>query len=243
MKLFLSILLTAFSVLFLFLAPSFFMPELEKNIYSVREEQKQSNFEGFLTLWHVADYPNSGRSQLNACIRRTEKKYLHVYIQAETLNSKTALDRMQQGEYPDIISFSAGFFEDPSKLMQVEPNPAILEKLAQTCLWKGGQYAYPFMLTAKFPGPEEELGDASRIKIYVQYIGFFKTEDQKKQEMYMNFATYLLSETMQKNLVKMNCVPVVSTPDLYETEDDYTMVYSAISESLHFPDAFPGPLV
>jgi hypothetical protein len=69
MKLFLSILLTAFSVLFLIFAPSFFMPELEKNIYSVREEQKESNFEGFLTLWHVADYPNSGRAQLNA-VRR-----------------------------------------------------------------------------------------------------------------------------------------------------------------------------
>jgi len=219
------------------------MPELEKNIYSVREEQKESNFEGFLTLWHVADYPNSGRAQLNACIKQIEKKYLHVYIQAETLNGKTARDRMRKGEFPDIISFSAGFFEDPSNLMRVMPQPAVLQKLAQTCLWKGEPYAFPFMLTAKFPGLEEELNDASRVVIHVQYVGFAKTEDQKKYEMCMNLASLLLSESMQKNLVKLNCVPVVSTPGLFETEDDYTMVYSAISESLYFPPAFPGPLV
>lgn len=242
MKLFLSILLTAFSILFLILAPSFFMPELEKNIYSVREERKESNFEGFLTLWHVADYPNSGRAQLNAAIRRIEKKYLHVYIEAETLNGKTALDRMQKGEFPDILSFSAGFLKDPSLLARVAPNGAVIQKLQDTCLWENAQYAYPYMLTAIFPSPEEELGDASRIGIHVQYIAFAKTKDQKKHAMCMNLASLLLSEAMQKNLVKMNCVPVVTVPGLYETEDDYTMVYTAITESLRFPAAFPGPL-
>lgn len=243
MKLFLSILLTVFSILFLILAPSFFMPELEKNIYSVREEQKESNFEGFLTLWHVADYPNSGRAQLNAAVRRIEKKYLHVYIEAETLNGKTALDRMQKGEFLDILSFPAGFLEDPSLLAQVAPDGTILQKLQDACLWKGGQYAYPYMLTAIFPSPEEELGDASRIAVHVQYIAFAKTEDQKKKAMCMNLASLLLSESMQKNLVKMNCIPVITAPGLYETEDETTMVYTAITESLHFPAVFPGPLV
>ena len=240
MKSALSALLCVFSIVFLFLAPSFFMPELEKNIYTVREEQKQSNFEGFLTLWHVADYPNSGRTQLNRCISQIEKQNLHVFIEAENLNSKTALSRIQKGEFPDILSFSAGFLNDPANLAEVAPNDTVLLKLQDTCLSGGSQFAYPYMVTAAFPGADEELNSASRVDIHVQYIGFKQTDDTKKTDMYMKITGLLLSQSMQKSLIKMNAVPVCNYPDLYDTEDNYSVVYTAISESLSFKNAFGG---
>ena len=237
MKRVLSIILSVFSVFFLFFAPSFFIPELEKNIYTVREEKKQSNFEGFLSLWHIADYPNSCRSQLNRCISQIEKKNLHVFIEAESLNSKTAAERMRKGEFPDIISFSAGFLEDSENLAQLAGNKTVLSKLQDTCMDKGKQYAYPYMVTARFPSAEEELNSASRVAIYVQYIAFADTEDTKKYEIYMKIANSLLSEGMQKELIKKNCVPVCNYPGLYETEDNYSMVYVALTESLQFRNA------
>jgi hypothetical protein len=240
MKRVLSMILSAFSVFFLLFSPSFFIPELEKNIYTVREEKRQENFEGFLTLWHIADYPNSCRSQLNKCIKQIEKQNLHVFIDAESLSAKTAAERMGKGEFPDIISFSAGFLEDSQNLSELAPNDAILEKLKDTCMTEGKQYAYPYMVTARFPPAEEELNSSSRVLIYVQYIAFAKTEDQKKYELYEKFANLLLSEDMQKNLIKMNCVPVCNYPALYETEDNYSMVYVAITESLRFRKAFGG---
>lgn len=240
MKRVLSIILSVFSVFFLFFAPSFFIPELEKNIYTVREEKKQSNFEGFLTLWHISDYPNSGRSQLNKCIRQIEKQNLHVFIEAENLNSKTAAARISKGEFPDIISFSAGFFEDSGSLAQLSGNETVLSKLQDTCMADGRQYACPYMVTALFPGAEEELNSASRVSIYVQYIAFAKTEDTKKYTLYIKIVNTLLSESMQRNLIKMNCVPVCNYPGLYETEDNYSMVYVALSESLQFQGAFGG---
>lgn len=243
MKRVLSIILSVFSVFFLFFSPSFFIPELEKNIYTVREEKKHSNFEGFLTLWHIADYPNSCRTQLNKCVRQIEKQNLHVFIESESLNSKNAAERMRKGEFPDIISFSAGFLEDPQNVSELAPNETVLAKLQDTCMSEGKQYAYPYMVTARFPGAEEELNSASRVMIYVQYIAFSKTEDEKKYELYMKFADCLLSSSMQKNLVEMNCVPVCDYPGLYETEDNYSMVYVALTESLRFRKAFGGELV
>ncbi len=243
MKRVLSIILSVLSVFFLFFAPSFFIPELEKNIYTVREEKKQSNFEGFLTLWHIADYPNSGRSQLNKCIRQIEKKNLHVFIEAESLSSKTAAERMRKGEFPDILSFSAGSFGDPLSLALLEPNETVIPKLQDTCMTDGKQYAYPYMVTARFPGAEEELNSASRVMIYVQYIAFSKTGDEKKSQLYMKFADLLLSESMQKNLIELNCVPVCNYPGLYETEDNYSMVYDALTESLRFKNAFGSGIV
>ena len=69
---------------------------------------------------------------------------------------------------------------------------------------EGRQYAYPYMVTARFPSAEEELNSASRVKIYVQYIAFTNTEDEKKYALYMKIADALLSESMQKNLIKIN---------------------------------------
>ncbi len=238
MKLAVSLILSIFSIVFLIFAPSFFMPELEKNIYTVREQQKQAQFEGFLTLWHVSDYPNSGRAQLNRCISQIEKQNLHVFIDAKNLNPKMALDLMQKGQFPDIISFSTGLFSGPGQLAQVASNEFVLPKLQATCESGGKQYAYPYMVTAKFPGAEEELTSASTVDIRVQYIGFTPTQDAKKYTLYMKFANLLLSQDMQKNLVKINCVPTTNYPALYETEDNYTVVYEAISGSLAFQNAF-----
>lgn len=240
MKLVLAIILSAFSIIFLLLAPSFFMPELEKNIYTVREEQKQAQFEGFLTLWHVADYPNSGRAQLNRCITQIEKQNLHVFIDAKNINSKIALDLMQKGQFPDIISFAPGLFSGLPPLVQLAPGDFILPKLQATCQTGGKQYAYPYIVTAAFPGGEEELTAESRVDIHVQYIGFAPTDDAKKYTLYMKFANLLMSESMQKNLVKTNSVPTTTYPGLYETEDNYSVVYEAISGSLEFQNAFGG---
>ena len=238
MKLALAVVLSVLSIIFLLFAPSLFMPELEKNIYTVREEQRQDNFEGFLTLWHIADYPNSGRAQLNRCISQIEKQNLHVFIDAKNLTVKSASDLIQKGQFPDIISFSSGLFEDPSALTQVPPHKAILPKLQATCEWDGRQYAYPYMVTATFPGAEEELTNASRVDIHLQYIGFKPTDDSKKYAMYLKITDNLLSEGMQKNLVKMNCVPVTNYTGLYETEDNYSIVYTALTQSLSFQNAF-----
>jgi hypothetical protein len=238
MKLALSLVLSALSVFFLVFAPSLFMPELEKNIYTVREEQRQEQFEGFLTLWHVSDYPNSGRAQLNRCTSQIEKQNLHVFIDSKNLNTKMALDLMQKGQFPDIISFSSGLFTGPSSLVQVAPNESVLLKLQATCVSEGKQYAYPYMVTAKFPGAEEELTPASQVDIRVQYIGFKPTDDAKKYALYMKLANLLLSESMQKNLIKTNCVPTTNYVGLYETEDNYSVVYEALSNSLMFQNAF-----
>lgn len=238
MKQAVAIVLSVFSLIFLFFAPSFFMPELEKNIYTVRDEQKQAQFEGFLTLWHVAGYPNSGRAQLNKCISQIEKQNLHVFIDAKNLTPKMALDLMQKGQFPDIISFAPGLFADPSSLIQVTPSDLVLPKLQAACIWDGKQYAYPFMVTAAFPSAEEELTAESRVDIHVQYIAFKPTDDAKKYTLYTKFAGLLLSEDMQKNLVEINSVPTTTYPDLYETEDNYSGVYEAISASLEFQNAF-----
>ena len=112
MRKFFCLIMAAICVAFILTAPAFIADGLGKSIYEVKEERKNTRYEGKIELWHVVSFKtpqSSGYSLLCSRMRELEKQIPYVYIEVSGMTIEEAKKRMQAGERPDVISYPKGF--------------------------------------------------------------------------------------------------------------------------------------
>lgn len=96
-------------------------------------------FQGVLSLWHISEWRtggSSGAAFLQKRITQFEGQNPHVFISIRTLTSEEALQALQSGEKPDIISYPYGK-EMPLEMAALPAVDTMFSDLPNT--------AYPYM--------------------------------------------------------------------------------------------------
>ncbi len=136
--------LCALAVFFLIATPSLIYNGLKRDVYYLREKQKEGRYTGSLTMWHVVSFKTGGEtgsSYLAARIRDFEKINPYVFIDLTSLTAAEAEEKLKTGELPDLISFPLGFPIHPDELASLPALQNILPAYARS----GGGKAYPYM--------------------------------------------------------------------------------------------------
>ena len=128
--------------IFLVCAPGLIVSGVGKNIYTLRAEQEGDPYKGILQMWHIVSFKTPGQSGvsfLQEQITNFEKQNAYVFIELSSLTPQEAQARMQEGEFPDIVSFPLGFFSDSSRFTQLPETDLFLPA------YHADSYAYPYM--------------------------------------------------------------------------------------------------
>ncbi len=135
-------------VLLLVLAPSVILEGLQKNTYTLREEEQSANYTGNLSLWHIVSFKtggNTGISFLRNRIREFEKNNPYVFIDLTALDMEEAGALLAAGQTPDILSFPLGFIENSDFLAALPAADGLLQAYRSAGILNGITYAYPYM--------------------------------------------------------------------------------------------------
>ncbi len=141
MKKVICILLAVACIAFLILSPAFIASGLGKSIYEVKEERRQTRYEGHIELWHVVSFKtpsSSGYSFVTGRMRALERQLPYVYIDVHGMTAEEASERLAKGERPDVISYPMGFIGEEG-LLKLE-----LKGFAQPFKQRS-PCAYPYM--------------------------------------------------------------------------------------------------
>lgn len=136
-----------FSALLL-LSPAFLLQGIHKNVYRLWEEQRQEEYTGNLTLWHIVSFKTGGEtgvSYLQSRIRAFEKNHPYVFITLRALTVQEAETALAQGEFPDILSFPLGFPVRAEQFCSLPEQRALLKPYRGVGRDHGALYAYPYM--------------------------------------------------------------------------------------------------
>lgn len=112
MKKLIHITLLALLAVFLFCAPAAIAHGVQMNIYTLREDAKNSQYQGNIKIWHVVSFKthgSSGVSFLKARASAFEKSSPYVYLSVEGMTPEEAREKIKNGEAPDVISYPKGF--------------------------------------------------------------------------------------------------------------------------------------
>ena len=134
---------------FLFFAPSILVSGVKKNVYTIKEEQKTSGYQGIVRIWHVVSWRTgrgAGVTHLKKCATAFEKNNLNLFIEIEGMTPMEAKDRMAKGEKPDLISYPNGFFENVYGLEKLDVDQSlVLHNLVKSGMSGTGVYGAPYM--------------------------------------------------------------------------------------------------
>ena len=85
---------------------------LERDQYREWLEPEEEEFSGVISVWHVVGfkpYMGSVGAWLKKIADRAERRHFGVYFEVESISEAEAEAKLQNGEFPDVISFPAGF--------------------------------------------------------------------------------------------------------------------------------------
>ncbi len=114
---FISILLIPVIILFIIYLPRYADTELHRNRFTEWLSREEEAYSGSISIWHVVGfkpYIGSMGTFLKSRAKAVEKKHFGVYIDIEAITLEEAEKRMLDGEFPDAISFPAGFLGSES---------------------------------------------------------------------------------------------------------------------------------
>lgn len=143
MKKGLSFFLCLFLMVFLVLAPMLIGDGIGKNIYRLKKEKQEDAFRGTLEFWHVVSFKTpvgSGYEYLKQHCIRFERNTPYVFVDLKGMTVEEAKRRMNEGEYPDLISYPAGTF-DENKMTSLEKPVNIIP-----CLSDVSEKSVPYMM-------------------------------------------------------------------------------------------------
>ena len=75
-------------------------------------DPEAEEFSGVINVWHVVGfkpYMGSVGAWLKKIADRAERRHFGVYFEVESISEAEAEAKLQNGEFPDVISFPAGF--------------------------------------------------------------------------------------------------------------------------------------
>lgn len=95
-------------------------------------------YKGILTLWHISGWRTGGTSfeaYLSKRIKDFEANYAYAFIELESLSFEDAVQALESGEAPDLISYQQG--QNPGVTLQKLPS-------ANTIVPNTGDDAWPY---------------------------------------------------------------------------------------------------
>ena len=104
--------LLAAVLLFMIYLPKCAGKMLERDQYREWLEPEEEEFSGVINVWHVVrfkPYMGSVGAWLKKIADRAERRHFGVFFEVESISEAEAESRLQNGEFPDVISFPAGF--------------------------------------------------------------------------------------------------------------------------------------
>lgn len=104
--------LLAAVLLFMIYLPKCAGKMLERDQYREWLEPEEEEFSGVINVWHVVGfkpYMGSVGAWLKKIADRAERRHFGVYFEVESISETEAEAKLQNGEFPDVISFPAGF--------------------------------------------------------------------------------------------------------------------------------------
>ena len=104
--------LLAAVLLFMIYLPKCAGKMLERDQYREWLEPEEEEFSGVINVWHVVrfkPYMGSVGAWLKKIADRAERRHFGVYFEVESISETEAEAKLQNGEFPDVISFPAGF--------------------------------------------------------------------------------------------------------------------------------------
>ena len=142
MKKFFRLVFSLLMIAFIVLSPSFIKDGIDKSVYTLRKEEKDSKYTGMLELWHIVSFKTperSGTSLLSTRAGVFEKQNTYVYIDLYAMTAEEAKEKLNAGERPDIISFPLGFIAE-EELGDLEKTHKLMPAYSDLCT-----NAYPYM--------------------------------------------------------------------------------------------------
>lgn len=226
-----SVILSVFTVFYIFLIPSTIYENLDINIYTQQEKNADPTYKGIVTLWNVG----APSAAVNKLISYTEKKYTRFFIEKETVSHEEAQSRISGGEYPDIIIFSRGVFSGAPPLHPLEEPRDINSHITETAKQNGILYALPFMADVHFP--DAESGETTA-PVTLFYIAVPTQKFDFKEEFLCKAIYRSLDEKFQKYLAENSYIPLTESKNLYETENMYCVAKDEITANVNFKNIF-----
>ena len=230
-KFVISVILSVFTVFYIFLIPSTIYENLDINIYTQQEKNAEPTYKGIVTLWNVG----APSAAVNKLISYTEKMYTRFFIEKENVSSAEAQTRLSCGEYPDIIIFSHGLFSQNPPLCPIEENPPVSESITNTAKQNNVLYALPFMADVHFP--DAESGETTA-PVTLWYIAVPTQKFDFKEEFLCKAIYRSLDEKFQKYLAENSYIPLIESKNLYETENMYCVAKDEITANVNFKNIF-----
>lgn len=146
---FISIVLIPIIILFIVFLPRCVDDELHRNRFEEWLDHEKEEYTGSISVWHVVGfrpYIGSVGNIIKDAAKSVEKRHFGVYITVTALSAEDAAQRMANGEFPDALSFPAGFIDESRLRAFTEDETAGFERLADL---SGGElnsviYALPF---------------------------------------------------------------------------------------------------
>lgn len=149
-----SIALIPLIALFIVQLPNYAAYELHRNRFNEWLMHEDEPFSGSISIWHIVEfkpYIGSLGNLLKAAAELIEKKHFGVYLNIEAMSADEAEGRMAGGEYPDVISFPAGF-NDESILQALDAaDVEIFESLTECSIGRVNSttYALPYAASCR----------------------------------------------------------------------------------------------
>lgn len=150
-----SIILIPAIILFIVCLPRYAGSELHRNRFTEWLSRKEEAYQGSISVWHVVGfkpYIGSMGAFLKSRAKAVEKRHFGVYMDIEAITLEEAEKRMLDGEFPDAISFPAGFLGSDS--LRVFASDEASDFAFLPCLGCGMQdsrlYALPYAASCEF---------------------------------------------------------------------------------------------
>ena len=102
--------LLAAVLLFMIYLPKCAGKMLERDQYREWLEPEEEEFSGVINVWHVVGfkpYMGSVGAWLKKIADRAERRHFGVYFEVESISEAEAEAKLQNGEFPDVISFES----------------------------------------------------------------------------------------------------------------------------------------
>lgn len=142
-------------LLFVLFLPDYVDDKLAQNPFEQWLEHKKENFSGIITVWHVVKfkpYIGSLGNVIKNAAASVEKNHFKVYFDVTALSLDDALQLIQNGEFPDAISFPKGFVDETYLHPLSEDERSAFDKLVDLSLGENNSvvYAVPFAASCEF---------------------------------------------------------------------------------------------
>ncbi len=158
-------------ILFLVFVPGIVQNRVHEDVYTIENREKSQRYIGNLSVWHIVTFKTGAKSGLGFLRERADKfeqSNAHLFIDVIGMTAQEALERLEQGETPDIVSYPLGFFTNGEEFLPLEIPENMLDSFKKTGEFEEQNVALAYMADSYALISNENLLEEYRIRISTQ---------------------------------------------------------------------------